>query len=173
MGRGARALVSAIVLAVVAVALVFGLKSSKQPAQGRLAPALPTERLAGVPVTLSTLLAGAHGRPALVLFWASWCDPCTSEAPAIERFSRTPEGQGRIVGVDWNDARSGALGFVRRFGWSFPVLRDAEGLIGDRYGLTTLPTTFVLDGSGRIKMTLHGPQTPATLGVALRAVEHL
>ncbi len=173
MGRAGRALTAAVLLAIVAVALVFGLKSNKQPAQGRIAPALPTERLAGAPVTLQSLLGGTHGRPALVVFWASWCDPCTSEAPAIEDFSRTPEGRGRVVGVDWSDARSAALGFVHRFGWSFPVLRDAEGTVGNRYRLINLPTTFVLDSAGRIRMTLRGPQTAATLGTALRAVERL
>lgn len=168
-----RALGIVVVAAALAVALVFGLKSSGRTAQGRIAPALPTERLAGAPASLRTLLATAHGRASLVLFWASWCDPCTSEAPAIERFSRSPEGRGRIVGVDWSDARSQALGFVHRFRWSFPVLRDAEGEVGGAYGLTNLPTTFVLDGSGRIRMTLHGPQTPASLTGALRAVERL
>jgi thiol-disulfide isomerase/thioredoxin len=122
-------------------------------------------------VTLPGLLAAAGGRPVLVVFWASWCDPCHEEAAAVERFSRTTAGRGRIVGVDWSDARSGAEAFIRQYRWSFPVLRDAEGLIGNDYRLTGLPTTFVIDARGRIAATLRGAQTEVSLERGLRAAE--
>ena len=64
------------------------------PSGGRSAPALPTQTLQGAPVTLSGLLAGDGGRPALVVFWASWCGPCSQEAPALERFSQSAPGRG-------------------------------------------------------------------------------
>jgi thiol-disulfide isomerase/thioredoxin len=156
--------------AAVAALVVFGLAS--RPALGRPAPALPREHLAGAPVTLASLLKGADGRPALVVFWASWCDPCAREAPALERFSKSPVGRGRIVGVDWSDGLSGARAFVRRYSWTFPVLRDGEGLVGNAYRLTDLPTTFVIDGHGRIRKQLVGPQTEHSLQAALAAVEH-
>jgi thiol-disulfide isomerase/thioredoxin len=157
--------------AVIAVLAIFGLKSSSTPAKGRTAPKLPSEHLAGAPVTLASLLGDSHGRPSLVVFWASWCDPCIKEAPALEGFSKSPEGKGRIVGVDWSDARSGAAAFVRHFGWTFPVLRDGEGTIGNAYELAVLPTTFVIDSAGHIRNTLRGPQTEATLRQALKAAE--
>ena len=105
------------------------------------------------------------------MFWASWCGPCNHEAPALERFSRSPEGQGRVVGVDWSDERSGATAFIHHFGWTFPNVRDGNGVVGNDYELTSLPTTFVLDSSGRIRRTLHGPQNEASWRRALRAVE--
>jgi thiol-disulfide isomerase/thioredoxin len=160
-------------LAAVAIAalVVFGLAPSGKTVTGRKAPGLPAERLAGAHVTLPGLLASAHGRPAVVVFWASWCGPCAAEAPALEAFSRSPEGRGRIVGVDWSDARSPALAFIRRYGWTFPTVRDGEGLIGNEYDMTVLPTTFVLAADGRIAAALRGPQTAASLGSALRAAE--
>ncbi len=156
-------------LAALVALLVFGL-SGRPAGAGRSAPALPRERLAGPPATLATLLAAARGGPALVTFWASWCGPCASEAAALERFAQSPAGRGRLVAVDWNDGLSGARAFLARYRWTFPTLRDAEGSVGEAYGLTGLPSTFVIDARGRIRAVLRGPQTVQTLGRALSAV---
>jgi hypothetical protein len=67
------------------------------------------------------------------------------------------------VGVDWSDARSGARSFISRYGWTFSNLRDAEGTVGNDYGLTGLPTTFVVDSTGHIRAVLRGPQDVASL----------
>jgi thiol-disulfide isomerase/thioredoxin len=152
----------ALVAIAVAALVVFGL-ASVHSTVGRLAPALPGERLAGPPATLATLRTAAAGRPVLVTFWASWCAPCAREAAALERFSLSPSGRGRLVGVNWSDARSGARSFIRRYGWTFSNLRDAEGTVGNDYRLPGLPTTFVVDSSGRIRAELRGPQDAASL----------
>ena len=173
MRVGRRLLLLAGILALVAAltaGAVLGLASHR--VTGRLAPALPRESLVGGPVTLTSLLAGAKGRPALVVFWASWCGPCAEEAPALERFSRTAAGHGRIVGVDWSDARAGAVKFIRHYSLTFPNLRDAEGLVGNEYRIIDLPTTFVLDAAGRIRAVLRGPQSERSLSSALAGVEH-
>jgi thiol-disulfide isomerase/thioredoxin len=170
MSRRLRLLTLALAGAAALVALaVFGLAS--HPATGRAAPALPGERLDGSPTTLAGLLAGAHGRPALVVFWASWCGPCVSEAPALQRFSQTPAGRGRIIGVNWSDALPGARAFIRRHAWTFPNVRDREGIVGNAYRITGLPTTFVVDSRGRIRAVLRGPQSQAALAAALARVE--
>jgi thiol-disulfide isomerase/thioredoxin len=169
--RGRLGLTVALGAAAIAALAIFGLASNSGSKHRRAAPALPSEHLAGAPVTLPALLQSSHGHPALVVFWASWCGPCVHEAPALQRFSRSADGQGRIVGVDWSDARSGAVAFIRRYGWTFPNVRDSEGTVGNQYEMTGLPTTFVVDGSGRIARTLRGPQTEASLRRALSAVE--
>jgi thiol-disulfide isomerase/thioredoxin len=170
MARRLRVLaVTLVVIAAIAVAAVFGLAS--HATTGRHAPTLPRETLGGGHATLASLLASAHGKPALVVFWASWCGPCAQEAPALERFSQTAVGRGRIVGVDWSDARSGAVKFLRHYAWTFPNLRDAEGLVGNSYGLADLPTTFVIDPDGRIQAALRGPQSERSLTKALAAAE--
>jgi cytochrome c biogenesis protein CcmG/thiol:disulfide interchange protein DsbE len=159
-------------VAVVVVAAVFGFASS-HTVSGRAAPALPHESLSGGPVTLTSLLAGTHGRPAAVVFWASWCGPCRNEASEIERFARSAAGHGRIVGVDWSDPELGeAHAFIRHYDWTFPTLRDAEGSVGSSYQLRTLPTTFIVDTHARIRATLIGPQSVHSLTRALENVEH-
>jgi thiol-disulfide isomerase/thioredoxin len=146
-----------------AAALVaFGLHSGRAASVGRVAPALPRERLAGPPVTIARL-----GHPAVVTFWASWCEPCTREAGALERFALSPSGQGRLIGVDWSDGLSGARAFIRRHAWSFANVRDADGRVGNDYQLTGLPTSFIIDADGRIRAVLRGPQTEHSLERAL------
>ena len=170
MSRSGKRLLAWVALAVlVALALVIGL-SGKGASGGRPAPALPRELLAGPPATLATLRATADGHPSLVVFWASWCEPCQHEAPAVERFARSPAGRGRVVGVDWSDEAQSARRFVRKYRWSFSNLRDDEGTVGYAYGLRDLPTTYVIGANGRIEQTLIGPQTEQTLGHALTAI---
>lgn len=166
---GTIGMVVAGLVAVLALVL-FGLASSG-PASGRTAPALPSERLVGAPVSLHSMLSADGGKPIAVIFWASWCGPCEHEAPAIERFASSAAGSGRVVGVDWSDGLSGARAFVRHYGWNFPNVRDAEGAVGSAYRLTGLPTTFIVDGKGRISAVLHGPQEAATLTPALAHAE--
>jgi cytochrome c biogenesis protein CcmG/thiol:disulfide interchange protein DsbE len=167
-GTRRRLLAWAAAAAVLTLVLAFGL-SGRGTSGGRVAPALPHELLAGHAVTLAMLPAAAGGRPSLVVFWASWCEPCRREAPAVERFARSPAGRGRVVGVDWNDEAQSARRFVRQYHWSFLNLRDGEGSVGYAYGLTGLPTTFVIGADGRIEATLRGPQTEQALEHALTA----
>jgi cytochrome c biogenesis protein CcmG, thiol:disulfide interchange protein DsbE len=143
--------------------LVAGLLAHASTARRR-APALPRQTLSGTPTTLAEL----RGRPAVVLFWAPWCTPCQHEATAVERFARSSAGRGRIVAVD-DDYGGGWRGFVRRYGWTLPVLADANLTVGDAYAIPGLPTTVFLDRNGRIAAMSSGAQTLASLTRGLSA----
>jgi cytochrome c biogenesis protein CcmG, thiol:disulfide interchange protein DsbE len=151
-------------LAVAALGVVVAVEiaTSGSEQDRRPAPELPSQVLQRPRVDLATL----RGKPALINFWASWCDPCRDEAPELEHFAKSLDGEGHLVGVDWNDKTDNALAFIREFGLTYPILRDATQEVGSDYGLSGLPTTFVLDSHGRIVQTLRGPQTTATLGEA-------
>ncbi len=103
----------------------------------------------------------------MVNFWASWCEPCRQEAPELERLNRSLHGEAQLVGVDYTDRAGNARDFIRKYGWTFPVLSDPDGIYGARYRFSGLPTTIVLDSQGRIVETLRGPQTAADLRQAL------
>jgi len=116
-------------------------------------------------------LVDLRGRPVLVNFWASWCLPCREEAPHLARFARDMDERAQLVGVDFQDAKTDALAFVRKFGWTFPNIRDPSGELAGRYGLVGLPTTYVLDSEGRIAQSLTGPQTYESLVEVVEEVE--
>lgn len=162
-----RTLVRVLVgLAVVVGLIVFEVVGTGSRSNAlRPAPALPTAVLQPPRVTLG----GLRGRPALINFWASWCDPCRQEAPEIERLYRSLHGAAGLVGVDYTDQTDAARSFLHSYGWTFPVLSDPDGVFGARYGFSGLPTTVVLDAGGRIVQTLRGPQTEQDLREALDA----
>lgn len=153
-----------VVLGAAALAALIAFGFAGRRNTGRIAPGLPTRALAGRPVTLSQL----RGRPAFVVFWASWCAPCRREAPAIALYAHRSGARATVVGVDYNDPLTAkARDFVRRYGWTFPSLLDPDGLVGTRYGLVGLPTTVLIDARGRIAATLIGEQSQRTLEHAL------
>jgi thiol-disulfide isomerase/thioredoxin len=134
---------------------------------GRAAPALPTTVLVPPKVTIGSL----RGKPAVINFWASWCEPCRREADDLRRFAESLRGRATLVGVNFTDELTGARKFLREERWKFPNLRDPDGEVGGAYGIVGMPTTFVLDREGRIAATLRGPQTDAKLEQAVRDVE--
>jgi cytochrome c biogenesis protein CcmG, thiol:disulfide interchange protein DsbE len=162
--RSARWLaLAALVVAAIGVAEVASGGGSDDTA--RAAPPLPTKDLQAPAVDLASL----RGKPALIDFFASWCEPCGQEAPTLRKLSASLAGRARIVAVDWNDAGGPARAFIRKHGWDFPVLADTSGAAGEKYGLSGLPTSFVIDPRGRIVQIFYGPQPEATLRKALLA----
>ncbi|HVW48195.1 MAG TPA: TlpA disulfide reductase family protein [Solirubrobacterales bacterium] len=153
--------VAGLVVAAIVVAEVAS--GGGSDSNGRQAPPLPTTALRPPAVDLAEL----RGKPALVDFFASWCDPCAEEAPTLRKLSRELGGRATIVAVDWDDADGAARAFIARHGWTFPVLADTTGTAGEEYGLVGLPTSFVLDPQGRIVATFRGPQSAARLRRAL------
>ena len=132
----------------------------------RSAPRLPSETLVAPRVSVADL----RGEPAAINFWASWCDPCRKEAAGFAALGRSLR-DARLVGVDWSDSEGGARAFVRRYRWTFPVLRDPNGTAGDAYGIRGLPTTFILDSHARIVQVLRGPQSADDIRRALASVD--
>ena len=153
-------LAGAAAAAALAVGLLTGAHMGRHPA-----PPLPRAVVHPPAVTIASL----RGHPAVIVFWASSCIPCHAEAAAIERAARARIRGARVVGVDYSDDLGYARAFIKRYGWSFPNLADPDGTAGERFGLTGLPTTIVLDAQGRITATLLGAQTVRSLDAALAA----
>ena len=103
-------------------------------------------------------IADYQGKWVLVNFWASWCEPCREEAPALERFYRTNRAGGLVVlGVNLDDASRDAKAFVAEFGLTYPQLRDGDGRERrDAYGMTGFPESFLVDPEGDIALLRRG-----------------
>lgn len=93
-------------------------------------------------------------RPAVVSLWASWCGPCVTEAPEVQRFHELAGSQVTVIGVNTQDARDRALFFAEDFNWTFPSLFDERGEILRSQGLTALPAIMFIDTDGSTVATL-------------------
>lgn len=144
------------VLAVVGL-LVFGLvsKGSSGVALGEVAPNSPLPRLEG---SGNGSLADYKGQWVLVNFWASWCVPCKEEAPVLERFQQQHGGPGfTVLGIDSRDLTDDGRDFVRRYGLSYPQLRDGDGSAAHDFGTTGVPENFLIDPRGKVRLLVRGP----------------
>jgi cytochrome c biogenesis protein CcmG/thiol:disulfide interchange protein DsbE len=114
-------------------------------------PVAPTRTLPELDGSGERSLASYRGKPVLLNFWASWCDPCKAEAPLLERAQRRLAARGgTVLGVTYRDAREASRKFVQEFDLTFPSLRDVDGKLAEDYGTRGLPETFMIDGDGRV-----------------------
>ena len=105
-------------------------------------------------------LAQYRGRPVLLNAWASWCPPCKSEMPLLERAHRRMQrAGGTVLGIDVQDDRQSALAFLRHKGVTFPSLRDRDRSYVQQFGVTGYPETFLIDREGRVAALRRFPVT--------------
>ncbi len=110
-----------------------------------------------------------RGIVVLVNFWATWCPPCRVEMPGFESVWRSRAGRGfTIVGVADDAASSGRIqAFLRERGITYPVAR-ADGEVERAFGSpNVLPTSFLIDRSGRIRYTVRGIFAQPALALAV------
>jgi cytochrome c biogenesis protein CcmG/thiol:disulfide interchange protein DsbE len=154
----------AVVIAAFAVVglLAYGLakKGGSAIAVGAAIPAATTDlpRLEGGG---TGSISDFEGRWVLVNVWASWCTPCKTESPVLERFYDANHGRGfTILGIDSNDLSDDAVNFVDRYDISYPQLRDGNGdYAKSELGTTGVPESFLINPQGRLVLHSLGPVT--------------
>jgi thiol-disulfide isomerase/thioredoxin len=157
-----------VLVAVVAVIglLAYGLlsKNGDSLAVGDPAPDRSTT-LAHLDGSGSGRIADYRGHWVLVNFWASWCQPCRAEAPALESFWRANHAHGLVVlGVDLDDNSPDAQAFASQYHLTYPLLRQGDGdPLKQAYGMTGLPENFLVDPQGSIRLIQRGPVDAAIL----------
>ncbi len=145
-----------LVPGVVFIALLVGavMNTAEPPAPGDPAPSFRSELLSGEgQLSLEEL----RGKPILLNFWASWCDPCKEEAPMLREAHQRYGDEVVFVGVDIRDARSDAVRFAEKHQLDYVHVRDEDGTISDSFGLTGQPETFFIDEEGEILEHVPGP----------------
>jgi cytochrome c biogenesis protein CcmG/thiol:disulfide interchange protein DsbE len=171
-----------VVLVVVAVVVPAGaaLLGRAQPAT-RLEPLPPPSSASTAaqtyppgtpapPLRLQTLdggrvdLAALRGRPVVVNFWATWCEPCVREFPLLRQAaaSHRPDRLA-VVGVLVNDRPAAARDFVRAYGATWPVGLDPAATTAGRWGAVGLPHTWFVRPDGTLASHQLGELTQAAL----------
>lgn len=99
----------------------------------------------------TTSLADFKGDVVLLNFWASWCEACKDESPAIERAYQRYKNRGFVVlGADVDDLTKDAQVFIKRYGLTYPIVKYGSANATKDFGTRYMPETFLIDRLGRI-----------------------
>ena len=148
-----------------AVGLLIGAFLSLTPSAvgGAVMPPFSLERLQGGRVAPSEL----RGKIVIIDFWATWCPPCREEMPWLVKMAKRFESRGVVFLAISEDDPPGQVPLVTAFAREVPGL-ERFALLGNpeietAYGVTSLPTLFVLDREGRLVETFVGSADEATV----------
>jgi thiol-disulfide isomerase/thioredoxin len=111
---------------------------------------------AGSPAKFTSTLRSLRGKPVVVNFWATWCEPCKKEMPRLVAAAERYEGRIEFLGIDVQDDPDAAADFVRRYRMPFPSLSDQQGEIRRKEGLLGLPVTQFYDAEGDLALEHNG-----------------
>lgn len=102
------------------------------------------------------ILAGQRGTPLVVNIWASWCPPCRTEAPLLQRAAEDYAGRVTFLGIASGDRRGDAADFLERFSITYPNLFDDTGEVPTLLEMSGFPTTYVFDRDGELRAKVTG-----------------
>lgn len=128
-------------------------------------PDVTLENLDGERVQLRSAIRG----PAVINFWATWCGPCRREMPELAKLHREMESEGlQVVGIAVSSGSPEEIrAFAERHGAEYLLLRASREWARRNFRMFGMPTTLIVDGEGRIRERLVGPQSAERLRRAL------
>jgi thiol-disulfide isomerase/thioredoxin len=88
----------------------------------------------------------------IVDFWASWCEPCKVELPALEKLHKKYKGKLTVIGVNVDDDMNEAKNFLKDHPVSFDLVHDKGQKIAGEIGIEKMPTSFILSKGKIIKV---------------------
>ena len=102
-------------------------------------------------------LSDLRGKAVLLNFWASWCEPCRAEMPALQTLAEV-YGPDKLVvlTVNFKESAAKVTQFVTSTDLRLPVLADPSGDIARRWGVNVFPTTMLIGADGQPRQRLRG-----------------
>ena len=105
-------------------------------------------------------LSDYRGSVVFLNFWATWCPPCREEMPDIEKLNKGLQGTNfaiLAISIDVSGTKA-VRPFMKELGLTFPALLDPNRRVARKYGVISLPTTFLIDCSGSLVAKAIGPR---------------
>ena len=122
--------------------------------EGKLAPAFALPLLGGGTLNLDEY----RGKVVFLNFWATWCPPCEEEMPSMQKLYEHFKGTDFVMlTVSIDEKKELVEPFMKRLGLNFPVAFDPKNEVGEQYGLTGVPETFLIGPTGIIMHHMVGP----------------
>jgi len=121
---------------------------------GQTAPAFALNDINGKTIRVPE---DVKGRTVAVRFWASWCKSCAAEMPELEKVYQNYSGKGLVIlAVNIGQGKGDVEKFAKEHNLSYPLLSDPGQEVTKRYGVNSIPITFILDGKGVIRQKILG-----------------
>jgi peroxiredoxin len=126
---------------------------SRVPAVGMQAEDFRLTDLEGKQQSLSQY----RGKIVLVNFWATWCKPCTTEMPAMQKIYDKLRDKGfMVLAVNELEDDAKVREHIKQYGHTFPVLMDNDNKVANQFGVFGLPVSVFLDEKGVIQEYIKG-----------------
>ncbi|MES2537010.1 MAG: TlpA disulfide reductase family protein [Pseudomonadota bacterium] len=102
-------------------------------------------------------LAALKGEVVLVNFWATWCEPCRDEMPALNRLQQQLGGRKlRVLGINVGEGKPRIEQFLQTMPVGFTILRDADSDVMKAWRVRILPASFLIDKKGMLRYQIVG-----------------
>ncbi|MEK4039399.1 redoxin domain-containing protein [Paenibacillus sp. FSL F4-0122] len=147
-----RRIVALLLVAVIAAAIVWVFINHSSQArvegieEGAYAPDFKVMTLSGEEVSLTE----HRGKVVLLNFWASWCKPCMQEMPLLNEIHQSSNSQIETLFINVGESKGTVSEYMKELQFSFPVAIDVTGKISTAFGVTALPSTFIINEEGEI-----------------------
>lgn len=129
-------------------------RALRSPLVGRQAPPFSLRTYdEGKPVSLAAL----RGKPVVVNFWATWCEPCKREHGVLTRAAQRYGDLVQFLGIVYEDEPERIAAFLQRYGSGYPALLDVGGKTAIAYGVGGIPETFFIGADGTVVSKFTGP----------------
>lgn len=103
-----------------------------------------------------TITVPAPGRPTVVNFWATWCEPCRAEMPLLQQMADFYSDRLALQAVNFKERAVAVQRHVRSSNWTVPVVLDPMGAGAQAWGVKVFPTTVGFDAQGRPRWRVTG-----------------
>ncbi len=98
-----------------------------------------------------------QGRPALLNFWASWCEPCRAEMPSLQALAdRYGPDRLLVLTINFKELPARVIRFAQTTGVTLPMLLDRDGQLARQWGVKVFPTTLLVNRRGQARSRVQG-----------------